>query len=136
MFDSARLGTMFTAYRVGECDLNVTRESAILLPTRFTAGRHDAIKQICRIVQHSRRNVRVHVRGHPDRRMSECRRDCLEVSTAFQQQRCKRMAQVVQTNLRELCFASNVGERDAKGPGGHFKLYQAWPLQTVPARAL
>ncbi|MGB6712992.1 MAG: hypothetical protein WBE30_05165 [Candidatus Cybelea sp.] len=21
-------------------------------------------------------------------------------------------------------------------PGGHFKLYQAWPLQTVPARAL
>jgi hypothetical protein len=26
--------------------------------------------------------------------------------------------------------------RQAKPPGGHFKLYQAWPLQNVPARAL
>ncbi len=23
-----------------------------------------------------------------------------------------------------------------RAPGGHFKLYQAWPLQNVPARAL
>jgi hypothetical protein len=29
-----------------------------------------------------------------------------------------------------------IQEEVLKHPGGHFKLYQAWPLQNVPARAL